>query len=76
MTIHDPASNLLALVADLPVPEAAGLVELYAECVALLACRAEVAAFHSVPQKKLGAGTASHSLPAAAAPSCTRCSPG
>jgi hypothetical protein len=56
--VHDPASGVVALVADLPVPEEPGLVGLYAEFVALLACRAEIAACNSIPQQKIGAGKA------------------
>ncbi|WP_248960273.1 hypothetical protein [Sphaerisporangium perillae] len=60
--VHDPATGILALVADLPSVNqagvAAGFVELYAEFVALLACRAEIAAYNSIPQRELGAGKA------------------
>ncbi|GIH72004.1 hypothetical protein [Sphaerimonospora thailandensis] len=56
--VHDPATGVVALVADLAVPAEAELVEPYAEFVALLTCRAEIAAFNSIPQKDLGAGKA------------------
>ncbi|WP_169945265.1 hypothetical protein [Microbispora sp. H11081] len=56
--VHDPASGVVALVADLPVPGEPELVGLYAEFVALLACRAEIAAHRSIPQKDLRAGKA------------------
>jgi hypothetical protein len=60
--VHDPATGILALVADLPpfdkAGAAAGFVALYAEFVALLASRAEIAAYNSVPQQELGAGKA------------------
>ncbi|MEV4322394.1 hypothetical protein AB0J37_09210 [Microbispora rosea] len=56
--LHDPATGVVALVADLPVPDEPALVEPYAEFVALLACRAEIAAHQSIPQKDLRAGKA------------------
>ncbi|WP_405393422.1 hypothetical protein [Microbispora hainanensis] len=56
--VHDPATGVVALVADLPVPDEPELVGLYAEFVALLACRTEIAAHHSIPQKDLRAGKA------------------